>query len=93
MKFKEMFLEASKKGQKFHPIDVFQERWVVTDGDVILGSNGEIKDLAQYKKDMKNIKRYDQYDDIYFPTEKMAKKFLNTLADPDEFYVEKLSYY
>ena len=66
----------AKKGGKFHPIDVFGERWVITDGKDIFGENGEVRSIAQYKKDMKNIKVHDQWDYIYFPTEKLGNDAL-----------------
>ena len=87
--FREFFNEAS-----FHPIDVFQDRWVVTDGKEIYGENGEVKKITQFKKEMQNSRNHKQYDDIYFPTEKMANDVLD-MFKKDGFKnlkVQKMSY-
>lgn len=87
--FRELF-----EGKKFHPIDVFQERWVVTDGKEIVGENGEAVSFKQFKEWMKKMKRHDQYDYIFFPTEKLADENLESMRNslPSGFEVKKLSY-
>ena len=88
--FKEHFLSEAS----FHPIDVFQARWVVTNGEEIYGENGEVSSIERFKKEMQNIKKHNQYDDIYFPTEKMAKDVLDTFKKDGfkNLKVQKMSY-
>jgi len=66
-------IENLNEGKRFHPIDVFGKRWVITDGKDIFGDNGEVRSIKQFKKDMKNPRTFDQWDYIYFPTEELAK--------------------
>ena len=81
------------EGKKFHPIDVFQERWVITDGkDIINPESGAIYLIAQYKKMMKNLKKHDQYDDVFYPTEKMAEQGFKELGSDKNYKIKKLSY-
>ena len=89
MKFREL-LEGL-----FHPIDVFQARWVVTDGKEIYGENGEVVSIEKFKKEMQNMKKHNQYDDIYFPTEKMANDVLDTFKKDGfkNLKVQKMNYY
>ena len=78
----------------FHPVDVFQDRFVITDGkDIINPESGEVLTIKQYKDDMKKkIKKHDQHDDVYFPTEKLAKEAFKKLGSSGKFKVQKLSY-
>ena len=80
-----------REGKKFHPIDVFQERWVITDGKDIYGENGEVKSMKQFKQDMKKSKVYNEWDHIYFPSEELAKSSLKVYHDTS-LKVKKLSY-
>jgi len=76
------FSEFINEGKKFHPIDVFQERWVITDGkDIVSPEDGAIYLIAQFKKMMKNSKKHDQYDHVFYPTEKLAKEGYETFKD------------
>ena len=89
-------VEKIQEAQKFHPIDTFMKRWVISDGKVILDpETGETVTIPEYKKKMKTIKRYDQYDTIFFPSEKLAKEaFIDAFGKDGygDFEVKELSY-
>jgi len=86
--FKEFVTEG-----KFHPIDVFQKRFVITDGkDIFSPEDGEVRSIEQFKKDMKGLKKHDKFDYIYFPTEKMAKDAYKEAGLEKPLEVKELSY-
>jgi hypothetical protein len=87
-------VEKVKFGQKFHPIDVFFERWVITDGKQIFTPEGEVISFETFKKEMKKSKIYNQHDHRYFPTEKLAKEGLKDMGSSGRgLVVKKLSYH
>jgi hypothetical protein len=78
---------------KFHPIDVFKKRFVITDGkDIFSPEDGEVRSIEQFKKDMKDLKKYNKFDYIYFPTEKMAKDAYKKAGFEKPLEVKELSY-
>lgn len=85
------FKEFCNEGN-FYPIDVFQSRWVITDGKDIFGKDGEVASIERFKKDMQNRRRYNQYDHMYFPTEQIAKDVFNTYYKDHNLKIEKMSY-
>jgi len=86
-------VENLSEGKKFHPIDVFGDRWLVTDGKSIIGTTGEVRTHRQFKQDMQKSKIYNEWDYIYFPTEQMAKDALSELGSNfKKFKVERTSY-
>ena len=86
------FKDYITEGKQFHPIDVFKKRFVITDGKEIFSASGEVKSMKDYKEDMKKIKKHNQYDDIYFPTEKMAEEAFKDAGFEKPLEVEELSY-
>jgi len=87
-----MFKELFTEGTKFHPTDVFSERYVITNGKDIIGVDGEVRTISQFKKDMQQ-KSKSNWDHIYFPTEKMAKDAYKEMKMSKPYEVKKLSYH
>lgn len=87
------FREYITEGKKFHPIDVFQNRWVITFGkEIIDPESGAIYSIKEYKSMMQKMKKHDQYDGVFFPTEAMANKALKDFGSDNSYKVEELSY-